>query len=352
MNDASLAPEAQGQPSPAVATAELPWTWAAAGIVVATVAFHLWFAGRIELTPQEAYYWQYARHLDLSYFDHPPLAAWTIHATTALLGTTERGVRAAAALHATLLAVFLFLAGRRLFGGRTALVALGAAVLTPLVSIGQLVITPDGPLLAGWAACFYFTVRAIQERRGVWLLAAGVATGAACLGKYTGFLLAPQIFLALLLDGRGRSLLRTPWPWLGLALAAACFAPVVFWNAAHHWASFGFQFADRGAGLAAPSPVRVARFLGLQAALVTPGVLVGAWIAVAVAARRWRDEGLRLCAIFAAPPLLAFAAVSPFTWVKGNWPAPGYPTAVLAGAALLAGASVRWRRFAVASVGL
>ncbi len=329
----------------------LSGAWAAV-LIVATVGLHLWFAGRLELSPQEAYYWQYARHLDWSYFDHPPLAAWTIRSMTAVLGTTEWGVRAAAALHASVFAAFLFLAGRRLFGPKTALIALAAAVATPLISLGQLVITSDGPLLAGWAACFYFTIRALQEGRGAWLLAAGAAIGVASLGKDTGFLLAPQLLVALLLDVRGRALLRGPWLWLSLAIAVALFAPVLVWNSWHGWASFVFQFADRGAGLAVPSPARVARFVGLQAALLSPGVLVACWIAVTVSIRRWADASLRLCAIFSAPALLLFAAVSPFAWVKGNWPAPGYATAVLAAAALFASVSRGWRAFGVASAGV
>ncbi|HVI94090.1 MAG TPA: hypothetical protein VM753_08785, partial [Anaeromyxobacter sp.] len=65
-------------------------------IAIATL-LHVGYAGLFALSPQEAYYWEWARRLDLSYFDHPPLAAWTIRAATELLGTSERGVRAAAA---------------------------------------------------------------------------------------------------------------------------------------------------------------------------------------------------------------------------------------------------------------
>ena len=46
--------------------------------------------------PRRAYYWEWARRLDLSYFDHPPLAAWTIALTTASSATLERALRLAA----------------------------------------------------------------------------------------------------------------------------------------------------------------------------------------------------------------------------------------------------------------
>ena len=47
----------------------------------------------IELTPQEAYYWNYAVHPALSYFDHPPMVAGVIGAGYFLLGKCELGVR-------------------------------------------------------------------------------------------------------------------------------------------------------------------------------------------------------------------------------------------------------------------
>ncbi|GEJ56365.1 glycosyl transferase [Anaeromyxobacter diazotrophicus] len=315
--------------------------------VALSLGLHLLLAKAVALSPQEAYYWQYARHLDLSYFDHPPLAAWTIRATTALFGDGERAVRLAAAVHGAVFALFFFLAGRRLFGGRAALLAVLAALLTPLFAMGQSIITPDAPLLSGWVAALYFTVRALDEERGPWLLAAGVAVGWAALGKYTGWLLAPQILLVLLADPRGRRLLRGPWPYLAVLVAAALFSPVVVWNARHGWASFRFQFGDRGAAMTPFSADRLGRFLGLQALAVSPVLFLALLAALVAAARRWREPGLRVCALFALPALALFTAVSPFMWVKGNWPAPAWPAALLAGSAL---ALERWRARAVRAV--
>jgi 4-amino-4-deoxy-L-arabinose transferase-like glycosyltransferase len=319
-------------------------------LVAASIALHLALAGLVSLSPQEAYYWQVARHPDLSYFDHPPLAAWTIHLTTALFGQGERAVRLAAALHGGLFAFFFFLAGRRLFGSRAALWAMVAALATPLFALGQTVITPDAPLLAGWAAALYFTVRALDEERGAWLLAAGAAVGFATLGKYTGWLLAPQVFLALLLDARGRRLLLSPWPYLALLLALALFTPVLVWNSRHGWISFAYQIAWRSNTSSPFSPRRLGSFLGLQALAVTP-VLWGALCCAAVAAaRRWRDPGYLIAALFSLPMFAVCLAASPFMWVKGNWAVPAYPSAYLAAAALYLEAPRARRRLAAASL--
>ena len=318
-----------------------------------SILLHVAYAGLVGLSPQEAYYWSWSRRLALSYFDHPPLAAWTIRLFTDLLGTTERTVRLAAAAHASLFLLFLFLTGRRLFGSRAALLALAFALLAPITSLGQVVITPDGPLLSGWAAAMYFTVRAIDEERGRWLLLAGLAAGWAALGKYTAFILLPQIFLALLLDPRGRRLLATPWPWVGVAVAVAVFSPVLAWNAERHWVSFLFQSEGRTSTFAF-RPVLVGRFVGLQAGMVSPLVWLAVMASPFLAARRWREPSYRVAALFSLPLVLVMLAVSPFHWVKGNWGAPAYPAALMAFAAL---ALERWdrawvRRFTWAAGGL
>lgn len=322
-------------------------------LVGASLLLHVVYAGLLGLSPQEAYYWSWSRRLALSYFDHPPLAAWTIRLCTELLGTSVRTIRLAAAAHGGLFLLFLYLTGRRLFGHRAALLALGFALLAPITSLGQVIITPDGPLLSGWAAAMYFTVRAIDEERGRWLLLAGLAAGWAVLGKYTGFLLLPQIFLALLLDPRGRRLLATPWPWLGLAVTALVFSPVLLWNAERHWVSFLFQSEGRTSTFAL-NPVLVGRFVGLQALLVSPLLWLALMVAPFLAARRWREPSWRVAALFSLPLILLMIGLSPVHWVKGNWGAPAYPAALMAfGALALEGWERAWvRAFTIAAGGL
>lgn len=312
-------------------------------LVAASTLFHLWYAGLLELSPQEAYYWLWGQHLDWSYYDHPPLAAWTIRALARPLGDSERAIRSAAAFHSCLFSLFFFLAARRLLGARGAVLAVALSLLTPLFSLGQVVITPDGPLLAMWAAATYFTVRALDEGRGAWLLAAGLATGLAALGKYTGWLLAPQILLALLLDPRGRRMLLTPWPWTGLFVALAAFSPVVLWNASHGWVSFEFQLGQRAASAGSPSAARSLRFVGLQLLAASPILGLALWASAFAALWRLRDRTFRLAAVFSVPSLALFAAVSPFAWVKGNWPAVAWPGAMIAAVAFWqAGIAPRW----------
>src|SRR4030095_17209182 len=47
------------------------------GIALLFLLRFIW-AATINLSPQEAYYWNYAMHPDLSYLVHPPMVAWAI----------------------------------------------------------------------------------------------------------------------------------------------------------------------------------------------------------------------------------------------------------------------------------
>jgi len=50
----------------------LVWCWWIPALI-ATYLLRLWYCWWRELVPDEAVYWSWSRHLDLSYFDHPPM---------------------------------------------------------------------------------------------------------------------------------------------------------------------------------------------------------------------------------------------------------------------------------------
>ena len=65
----------------------------AVGVVVCASALRLIYGAQVELMPEETYYWNYSRHLDIGYLDHPPMVGWLIGCGTAVFGDTEFGVR-------------------------------------------------------------------------------------------------------------------------------------------------------------------------------------------------------------------------------------------------------------------
>ena len=314
------------------------WVWGASAVLAVA---RLVYSARVELAPQEAYYWQYARHLDWSYFDHPPMCAWWIALGVKLLGASELGVRLPAVVSGTLLTGVLYSLGARLYSPRVGALAALAANTTVLFGLGAVVMTPDVPLVLFWALalrvlCELVLPDGAGAGRGGWRwYALGALCGLAMLSKYTAALLPPQILLTALLSPRGRAGLRSPHPYLALLVAVAVFSPVFFWNAQHDWASFAFQTSGRAKTVHGVQPFLVGRYVGLQAVAVGPLLYLSLWLSAAllVGPALRGEPRARLLAIASLPGLLLFTAVSPLHWVKMNWVAPAYLGVVLATAA-------------------
>ncbi len=65
--------------------------------------YNIW----LPVHPDEAYYWDWSRHLSLSYYDGPPLMAYLIRISTFLLGgATAFSVKLTSVLCATVGAFF------------------------------------------------------------------------------------------------------------------------------------------------------------------------------------------------------------------------------------------------------
>jgi len=262
------------------ASATFAGQWQALVLGLAGGAFVLrWlYAGQVELMPEETYYWNYSRHLDIGYLDHPPLVAWLIRLGTALFGDTEFGVRSGALLCGVTASVLVFRLTRHMFGEQTALMALALSLLLPFFFMSGFLMTPDAPLTAAWAAALYFTERAlIGGRRRAWAWA-GLAFGVGLLAKYTIALLGVATFVFMLLDPPSRRWFRRWEPYAAVLIAVVVFAPVIYWNSQHEWASFVFQTSRR---LAERPRFSLHKLIGAAMVLLTPTGLIAICVAVA-----------------------------------------------------------------------
>ena len=311
--------------------------WWAVLAVAGLTALRLVVADRIELLPEESYYWAYAQHPALGYFDHPPMIAWTIWLGTQLAGDTEFGVRIVNVLLSIGTCLALWGTARLWFDRRTAHGTVLLFALLP-ISVGTgLMVLPDGPLLFFWALTLLAVTAALKTERGVWWIMAGAAFGGAMLSKYYALLLAPSLFMFLVLSPAHRFWLRRAEPWVALALALAVFSPVIVWNAQHDWASFRFQ-STRTVGQGNHTLKNVSEFWLVQAGMLTPLVLGLFAATVARGIKRgWMlgEDNWGFVVSFGLPLFALFALASFKTEVHINWTAPAFLS-------LSIGAAVWW----------
>jgi len=244
-------------------------TWT---IIAFVTALRAVAAAKVPLTGDEAYYWEWAKHLALGYADHPPMVAYlifpfdwvTANPLWVRLGFLACGVVATLAAAAT---------AKRITGNESAgMVTALAMMLTPMLSVGFVIATPDGPLMAAWALCLYLTVRASQTHDRLDYILLGVALAFALLSKMFAWALIAGIVAWALFPAR-RGLWREG---LGMSfgLAALIYAPFVGWNAMHHWITFAFAFEQRHE--AQPSAIRPLTYLLATSGAYSPGLWIAA----------------------------------------------------------------------------
>jgi 4-amino-4-deoxy-L-arabinose transferase-like glycosyltransferase len=320
-------------------------------VLAVSTVFRLAICGLVEPSVDEAYYWDWSRHLAWGYFDHPPLCALLIRLGTNVFGNNAFGIRVAGVFWGTGFLWFTFLFARTLFGPLTAYRAVALTAITPLFAIGiGLLALPETALALPWGVSLWVMALILFDRPTPrrWLLL-GLMCGVALQAKVTGILLLGTFPLVLLVSRRHRTLLFSGWLWLSLLVAMTIFLPFVLWNYDHGWPSF----AEMGQRITRNTDFHPGRALAVQtgqALFLTPLLWLAAWAAGVGAVKRFirsRDLKLLFLGLFFLVPQVGFGALALEKKVMPHWPALGFVTAIVALAAL----APEWRHAFVGAAG-
>jgi hypothetical protein len=283
------------------------------------------FLGRYGWDRDELYFLSAARRPTWGYVDFPPLTAWIGWLVHTLFGDSLVALRLTSLIAMLVATLLVALTARELGAGlRTQTAAALAWAISPYALGAGSLFHPTWLDALCWVALLYVILLALaREQPRLWL-AAGAVAGIGLEAKYTIAVLLVAL-LAALLAVRGRRIMRTRWPWLGLAVALLVFLPNLVWQAEHGWASVHFA-ASQNAATASdtpPSTYLAEQLLFLGAALV---------LAVIGVAVLWRRPRLRPLAL--VPPLVTVL----FLLERGRayYPLPADAVAVAAGVVGLA----------------
>ena len=311
--------------------------WAIVALIALTL-YRLWFVTRLELVPDEAYYWLWSKHLAASYRDKGPAIAWVIALGTWLFGDTVFGIRFFSVLLAAGTGWQLFNLARRLYDDRTALWCLAAATVMPLFAVGSILMTIDSLSVFFWAWASNVFWTALDSRKVWHWFGLGALIGAGFLSKFTNGLQIVCIGLFLLWSKPHRALL------LSRQTLAMCFAfglaslPILVWNIQTGWVHATALHSRSGVrdsfGI---HPLELLRFLGGEAGVLSPLFLIGLVIASVGMIRHHRaEQRVQFLLSLFLPVYAIFLGFSLNKAGKENWPAP----ALIAGLILLV---VYWR---------
>ncbi|XSG83200.1 MAG: ArnT family glycosyltransferase [Methyloligella sp. ZOD6] len=284
---------------------------------------------KTDLFFDEAQYWSWAQALDFGYFSKPPLIAWIIWGTTSLCGDGEACVRASAPLFHAGSAVFLFLAGRALYDGRTGFWAAVIFATLPGISFSANIISTDVPLLFFWSAALYFGMKLQQERRWRWAVLLGLAIGLGALAKYAMLYLYLCAGVWFVVSPASRWLLRDAKALVLIAIPLALLAPNLLWNLDNGLVTFAHTADNAKLGGPLVHPINMLEFLAAQLGVFGP-ILFPMLLVIAVrAVRRGAADQDRYLLAFSLPVLVLVTGIAFLSRAHANWAAATYPAATI-----------------------
>ena len=293
------------------------------------------------------YYW--ALHPAWGYFSKPPVLAWSIALSTSVFGDSELAINLPAILYYAATTWLVYLLGRDLYDVRVGLVAGVLFIAMPLVGFNSLFVSTDAPLLLFWAATLWLFTRAVASGHLGWWLLTGLAAGLGLLSKYTMGVLAVGLLLHLLACPAQRRHLRDWRLWLGVALAAAVFAPNLWWNLENGFASIRHTAEISQLDRAWLHPGELLAFLAAQFGVFGP-VTMALLVMLALRRDSYGDCRSRLLWYPALAMLGVIATQALLSRAFANWAAPAFVTGSVIVAAWLVNANRR--RLLVAAVAL
>lgn len=208
------------------------------GIGAVTLALHLLTANRYGFNRDELAILEDARHLAWGYVSYPPLTPFLGRVALFLFGTSLVGFRCISALAQAVGVVLTGLMAGEIGGSRLAQVIAALAAVPFCLGAGALMQYISFDYLA-WVLTAFFVVKLLKSEDPRYFVLIGAAIGLGMLAKYTMLFFACGVLAGIVLTD-ARKYLRTIWPWFGLLISLAIFAPNFFWQLRHHFATYDF----------------------------------------------------------------------------------------------------------------
>lgn len=282
----------------------------------------LFLGNLFPITADESYYWLWAKHLDLSYVDHPPMIAYINYLLT--LGKENLlMLRLGTAVISLLVSIGLYFLTKEFFSKKVAFWSAVLFNLLPHFLIIWLTMFVELPLTLFWVFSLLILAQILKTRQKNWWYLLAITLGLGYLSKYTMVLFWPCLLIFFILSSENRFWLRQKELYLCFLISGLCFLPVIYWNSQHAWVSFTFH-AGKSVGSAWGE--NSLAFVADQLVHFTPFLIFALYNVFK--RHRNQSDATKLFYSFSAPVLLLFLAASLKVKIWAHWPTIGYITAI------------------------
>ncbi|MCX8033922.1 MAG: glycosyltransferase family 39 protein [Thermodesulfovibrio sp.] len=307
-------------------------------IIISLFRVYFIIHGPLDLSPDEAHYWEWSRRLDLSYYSKGPLIAYLIAISTWIFGDTSFGVRVFAVVFSFLSSFFIYKIGKKLFNEKIGFIAGILFQFIPLFSTYGVIFTIDSPFILFWIVSMYLFLNVFEGRKINWLLL-GFFIGLGLLTKYTMAFFYVCMFIYLIRKGRAysalsqddREIFKNPWFYTCLIISLMVFSPVIIWNFQHDWVTLKHTAGQAHIydGLKISLKYFI-EFIGGQLLVVTPLIFViGFYFLLQPKALNLQPDKRWFLIAFSLPLFVFFLLKSLQGKVQANWAMPAYVSFLL-----------------------
>lgn len=299
-------------------------------VIISLFRIYFILHGPLDLSPDEAHYWEWSRRLDLSYYSKGPMIAYLIAFSTYLFDDNPFGVRIFAVVCSFLSSIFLYKIGKKLFDEKTGHISGILFQLIPLFSTFGVLFTIDSPFILFWIVSLYFLMIAIERGKVYWLIL-GFFIGLGLLTKYTmAFFFVCMLIYLIKRENSLRTALTNPWLYGCVIVSLVVFSPVIIWNAQHEWVTLKHTAGQAHIydGLRI-SLKYFAEFIGSQLIVLTPLIFVLGFYFIIKPLKLQLDEKRFFnthwfLISFSMPIFIFFLLKSMQGKVQANWAMPAY----------------------------
>ncbi len=271
-------------------------------------------SGWIHLSPDEAQYWTWSRHLDFGYYSKPPGIAYQIAFGTSFFGATELGVRFGSLVIGFIMPFLIYKLGKA--ADLTEDESFWAAFiwcLTPLGFMGSFFAITDVGMILFWTLALYILLKeGVGNKFGI-----AIALGA--LFKFPIYFLWP---ITVFYEKPNAKWVKA----IGLSLIGLI--PTLIWNIQNEFVTFRHVGATLPGGTSAvQSGGNFFAFIGSQIALFSPVIFILLILCFLYTRKNVFPRPVLFLGFSSILIITIGAFISIFTKVQGNWIDFAYPGA-------------------------
>jgi 4-amino-4-deoxy-L-arabinose transferase-like glycosyltransferase len=290
----------------------------------------------------EAHYVLYAKYLDFSYVDHPPLVGWVHALFFYTLGTNEFLARLPAVLifAATSYCTYIFMM-RITTSVKTSLLCVLALNCSFMLNALGLMLLPDSLLLLLVLLLIFLAEKIARQNELRDYILLGLVLGLMGLTKYTSILLVPPLIIFFLTKKR-YDIVFSPYMFAAALIALTMITPVIYWNYTHDFISFRYQ-GSHVFGTLATSFSNILMSLAAQFGAYSPFLFVIAFYGF-FQSLPTKDDYLRLSVFSGGTVMVFFLLTSIYERTLPHWPGIFYLLFIPVGTYKLLAAGERWKK--------